>query len=105
MRPLSLSDMKYYADYYNECVFAVAPNGETECKSQNILTGRINTVQYKRPNDEPWMWEENGVGDLVEPMTKEEFESFGITWLWDNAPNANENKKHSWRNYIKLLSA
>ena len=50
------------------------------------------------------MWEENGVGDLIEDMTKEEFESFGKTWIWNDSPNEKEKIKHSWRNYIKYLN-
>ena len=95
--------MKYYADYYNECVYSVTPDGYTVCKRQDIRTDDIVTIKYKRPNDEPWIWEENGVGDLIESMTETEFESFGKTWIWNDSPNANEEIKHSWRNFIKQL--
>lgn len=95
--------MKYYADYYNERVYSVAPKGDTICKSQNIVTGKITTVKFKRPNDAPWMWNENGIGDFVESMTVDEFESFGKQWVWNNKPTEAERQKHSWRNYIKRL--
>lgn len=101
--------MKYYADYWNERVYAVEPDGQTECKYLNSgyfdEIKKIVVRRFKRPDDKPWLWEENGVGNLVEPMTKEEFESFGKTWVWNNIPNPDENKKHSWRNYIKLLNS
>lgn len=95
--------MKYYADYWNESVYSVTPEGETDCKFISDKTGKMVERHFKRPNDAPWMWEENGVGDFVEPMIKEEFESFGKTWIWDNAPNEDEQIKHSWRNYIKRI--
>ena len=95
--------MKYYADYWNERVYSVAPNGDAVCKRQNIANGEIMIVKLKRPNDEAWMWEENGVGDFIEPMTKDEFDSFGKTWIWNDRPNEVERLKHSWRNYIKRI--
>lgn len=95
--------MKYYADYYNERVYSVEPNGDAVCKRQNIATGNITTVKFKRANDEPWMWSENGIGDYVEPMTADEYESFGKTWVWNANPNDAERHKHSWRNFIKRL--
>lgn len=95
--------MKYYADYYNERVYSVAPNGDAVCKRQNILTNDVIIVKFKRPNDEPWRWEENGVGAYIEPMTADEFESFGKKWIWNETPNDTEQDKHSWRNYIKRL--
>ena len=95
--------MKYYADYYNERIYSVEPNGDAVCKRQNIVTGNITTVKFKRPNDEPWMWSENGIGDYVELMTADEFESFGKIWVWNTNPTDAEQHKHSWRNFIKRL--
>lgn len=95
--------MKYYADYWNERVYAVAPNGETECKYINDSTGKLVVVNYKRENDEPWMWSENGVGDLVQPMTKTEFDSFGKTWVWNQSPKFPGTHKFTWRDVIQRL--
>lgn len=95
-------DMKYYADYWNERVFAVTPEGENVGKRMNAA-GEVVVFKTKRADDRPWLWEENGAGDYVEPMTAEEFESFGKSWVWSNQPDAAESVHHSWRNFIKSL--
>ena len=39
--------MKYYADYFNERVYSVAPNGDAVCKRQIITTGQIVVNKFK----------------------------------------------------------
>lgn len=95
--------MKYYADYFNERVYSVAPNGDAVCKRQIITTGQIVVNKFKRTNDSAWLWEGNGVSDYVEPMTADEFDSFGNEWVWSETPDDAERHKHSWRNFRKNI--
>lgn len=95
--------MKYYADYWNESVYAVDSDGRAHGKHQDFDTDEVIEWCFKRKDDSRWMWKENEVCDWVEDMTKDEFDSFGKTWIWNNSPNEEEKIKHSWRNYIKLI--
>ncbi len=48
----------------------------------------------------PWLSEENGIGFLVEDMTKEEFDGYGIKWEWGSYTPAPKGRESSWRDYM-----
>jgi len=83
--------MKYFADYMKERVYAVFDDG--------IAIGRDIHGQWRfKPDRVPWLSEENGVGSYVEEMTKEEFHSFGQSWIFGGLRD-DAKEKHTWRNY------
>lgn len=92
--------MKYFADYMKERVYAV---DEKTGKGVMVDEDGVYNVQ-KDIARIPWLSEENGIGFLVEEMTKEEFENYGKTWDWGAYPSLGEEQKHSWRNYMKTIS-
>ena len=91
--------MKYFADYMKERVYAV-----DEKTGNGVMVdeyGRYNV--HKDTTRIPWLSEENGVGFLVEEMTKEEFDDYGKKWEWggySRTPNDNES---TWRCYKKTI--
>lgn len=98
--------MKYYADYMGEYIYAIAPDGNGVVKyapGDSYPDSKFTPITYpiKHKNDAPWMWEENGVGAYVEEMTKEEFDTFGIKWGWENSPQDIYTPPQFWRNYIR----
>lgn len=88
--------MKYYADYFNDVIYAVDTDGNTTAVS-------ANGVSHGHVERHPWFVHENDTCWEVEPMTKEEYEGYGSKWVWSSAPNAREAKEHSWRNYIRFI--
>ena len=93
--------MKYFADYMKERIYAV-----DEKTGNGVMVdeyGRYNV--HKDTSRIPWLSEENGVGFLVEEMTKEEFEDYGKKWEWAKSPSSAEIKKHSWRNFMENINS
>lgn len=92
--------MKYFADYMKERVYAI-----NEKTGIGIMVDEDGRYNIRRDVDRiPWLSEENGIGFLVEEMTKEEFDDYGKTWKWAKSPSASEEYKHSWRNYIEKIN-
>ena len=91
--------MKYFADYMKERVYAVdEKTGNGIIKDERgMFNIHVDTKNI------PWRSEENGIGFLVEEMTKEEFDDYGKKWEWGKAPSYSEMKKHSWRNYMEKI--
>lgn len=92
--------MKYFADYMKERVYAVdEKTGNCVMKNERgVCNIRVDTENI------PWLSEENGIGFLVEEMTKEEFDDYGKKWEWGAYPSSDEEQKHSWRNYMKTIN-
>ena len=91
--------MKYFADYMKEHVYAIdEKTGKGLIKNERgTFNIRVDTKNI------PWLSEENGIGFLVEEMTKEEFDNYGKKWEWggySRTPNDNES---TWRCYKKTI--
>ncbi len=95
--------MRYFADYMKEIIYAVDDNGDGVSKCSD---GTFNV--HKK--EVPWLSEENGVGFLVEEITKEDFKTYQIKWDWgvnDEYEHHFEewcNSPHSWRKYTKTIN-
>lgn len=93
--------MKYFADYMKEHVYAIdEKTGKGLIKNERgTFNIRVDTKNI------PWLSEENGIGFLVEEMTKEEFDNYGKKWEWAKSPSSAEIKKHSWRNFMENINS
>ena len=89
--------MKYFADYMNESIYAIDEN------TGNGAMVNARGRHEMHTDSIPWEEEENDTFWEVEPMSKAEFESFGITWTWAAAPLPEEEQTHSWRNYKQVI--
>lgn len=89
--------MKYFADYMKERIYAIDEN-----TGDGVMVNARGRHEM-HTDSIPWEEEENDTFWEVEPMSKAEFESFGITWTWAAAPLPEEEQTHSWRNYKQVI--
>lgn len=92
--------MKYFADYMEERIYAI-----DEKTGNGIMVDEYGKYSVQKDIARiPWLSEENGIGFLVEEMTKEEFDGYDKKWEWGACPSPAEEQKHTWRNYMKAIS-
>ncbi|NLZ51169.1 MAG: hypothetical protein GX899_05650 [Rikenellaceae bacterium] len=71
--------MKYFANYEADAVVREDDNGVRYIKEiDNLKEGRVG-----KDHDVAWGIPSYGVHNFLEPITKEEYDNFGITWDWD----------------------
>lgn len=81
--------MRYFADYMKEIVYAVNKDGTGTAKIyENNVLRQFKIDGYKK---QPWLSEENGVGFFVEEITKNDYESFAVSWKWAKFPSGDKN--------------
>ena len=88
--------MKYFADYINERIYEINEYGDGFMRD-------IDGTYPVHKDSVPWSEEENEVIWFVEPMTNDEYDTFGKKWLWAKSPLLAEKSVHSWRNYMQML--
>ncbi|NLB81269.1 MAG: hypothetical protein GX800_06615, partial [Clostridiaceae bacterium] len=70
--------MKYFANYEADAVVREDDNGVRYIKEiDNLKEGRVG-----KDHDVAWGIPSYGVHNFLEPITKEEYDNFGITWDW-----------------------
>ena len=70
--------MKYYSNYEADAVIRENENGERFIKSIENLS----ELPASKDNKEAWGIPSFGYYNLLEPISKEDYEGFGITWDW-----------------------
>lgn len=70
--------MKYYSNYEADAVIRENENGERFIKTIENLS----ELQASKDNKEAWGIPSFGYYNLLEPISKEDYEGFGITWDW-----------------------
>lgn len=95
--------MKYYADYYNECVYAIAPDGRGKGKCfKSFGSNNLSEWSFKAKDDSPWYVDENdgGVYFRVEPISEAEYNQFGVKWRFGSYKNLGFSTPEYWRNFV-----
>lgn len=83
--------MKYFANYEADAVIRENENGERFKKTiENLSEGS----PVPKDDKEAWGIPSFGFYNFLEPITKQEYDEFGITWDW--SPETGE--KRSLRN-------
>lgn len=70
--------MKYYSNYEADAVIRENENGERFIKTIESLS----ELPASKDNKEAWGIPSFGYYNLLEPISKEDYEGFGITWDW-----------------------
>ena len=70
--------MKYYSNYEADAVIRENENGERFIKTIENLS----ELPASKDNKEAWAIPSFGYYNLLEPISKEDYEGFGITWDW-----------------------
>lgn len=70
--------MKYYSNYEADAVIRENENGERFIKTIENLS----ELPASKDNKEAWGIPSFGYYNLLEPISKEDYEGFGITWDW-----------------------
>lgn len=84
------SIMRYFADYMKETVYAINKDGTGFAKF--FYHEELKLVEITGRKEQPWLNEENGVGFLVEEITKNDYESFAVSWKWAKFPSGDKNE-------------
>jgi len=72
--------MKYFANYEADAVIKENERGERFKKTIDDLTESNNPVS--KDDKEAWGIPSFGVYNYLEPITKQEYDEFGVTWDW-----------------------
>ena len=72
------SNMKYFANYEADAVVREDENGERYIKSIDSL----REGHASKDNKEAWEIPSYGIYNFLSPITKEEYDNFGLTWDW-----------------------
>ena len=70
--------MKYYSNYEADAVIRENENGERFIKTIENLS----ELPASKDNKEAWGIPSFGYYNLLEPISKEDYEGIGITWDW-----------------------
>lgn len=73
-----LDDMKYYANFEADAVIRENDSGERFIKT----IGNLSEQPASKDNKEAWGIPSFGIYNYLEPITKQDYEDFGITWDW-----------------------
>lgn len=71
--------MKYFSNYEADAVVREDDNGQRYIKHIEHLT----EGKASKDNKEAWGIPSYGILNFLEPITKEEYDNFGITWDWN----------------------
>jgi hypothetical protein len=71
--------MKYFANFEADAVVREDEKGNRYLKTvDNLKEARVG-----KGNDVAWGIPSYGSHNFLEPITKEEYDTFGISWNWD----------------------
>lgn len=71
--------MKYFANYEADAVVREDDNGQRYIKHiEYLIEGKAS-----KDNEEAWGIPTCGICNFLEPITKEEYDNYGITWDWN----------------------
>ena len=71
--------MKYFANYEADAVIREDDNGQRFIKRIERL---VEAGPVSKDHKEAWGIPSYGFYNLLKPITKEEYDGFGITWDW-----------------------
>lgn len=78
--------MNYFSNYQKDRVYSLTPEGNGTVKEVSFESSRpvrFTLKTWEVTNvDTSSLQEENGVGCQLKEITKNEFDGFGVEWVW-----------------------
>lgn len=75
-----LNDMRYFANYEADAVIREDDNGN---RYKKTIDFNWEGGPAPKEDKEAWGIPSYGIYNFLEPITKREYDEFGITWDWD----------------------